>query len=108
MDCRIYRTFTKFSSTDGGELQNLKVEVERDRLVLRSNIEDQGRVTYSQISETVPLFVRQVEAIMVPRDAQIVALGHACEALISNQNFLLQNGMGPQEIQQPMPPPGMW
>ncbi len=53
----------------------------------------------------MPQFVRQVEVMMGPRDAQIVALGQACEALISNQNFLLQNGMGLQAIQHPMPHP---
>jgi hypothetical protein len=57
----------------------------------------------------MPQFVRQVEAIMGPRDAQIVALGNACEALISNQNVLLQNGMGPQSIKQPVTPErGTW
>jgi hypothetical protein len=52
----------------------------------------------------MPQFGRQVEAIISPRDAQIVALEQACEALISNQNFLLQNGMGIQTIKHPMPP----
>ncbi len=86
-----------------GKLQNLKVEGERERLVLRNNIDDHKRVTDSQIREIMPQFVTQVEAIMGPLDAQIVALGRACEALISNQNYLLQNGMGLQAIQHPMP-----
>jgi hypothetical protein len=73
-------------------------------MTLRKNIEDHRRVVDSQMREIMPQFVRQVEAIMGPRDAQIVALGQSCEALINNQNFLLQNGMGVQTIQHPMPP----
>jgi hypothetical protein len=55
-----------------GELQTLKVEGERERLVLRSNIEDHRRVTDSQIREIMPKIVRQVEAIMGPRYAQLL------------------------------------
>jgi hypothetical protein len=69
------------------------MEGKREILVLMNNIEDHKSVTDSQIREIMPQFVRQVDAIMGPRDAQIVALGQACEALISNRNFLLQNGM---------------
>ncbi len=91
-----------------GELQNMKEEGERERLVLRSNIEDHRRVTDSQIREIMPQFFRQVEPNLGPRDEQIVALGQACEALTSNQNFLLQNGYGTPSNLAPHAPPGMW
>jgi hypothetical protein len=94
-----------FQTQVEGELQNLKLEGEKERMALRDNIEGHRRVMDSQMREIMPQFVRQVEAIMGPRDAQIVALGQACEVLINNQNFLLQNGMGIQTIQHPMPPP---
>jgi uncharacterized phage infection (PIP) family protein YhgE len=93
-----------FQTRVEGELQNLKLEGEKERMALRNNIEDHRRVVDSEMREIMPQFVRQVEAIMGPRDAQIVALGQACEALINNQNFLIQIGMGVQTIQHPMPP----
>jgi hypothetical protein len=65
------------------------LEEERERLVFRKDIGEHKRVTNSQFREIVPQFVRQVEAIMGPRNSQIVALGQTCEALISNQNFML-------------------
>ncbi len=105
MDCRVYRRAPEiFKHRWRGNFKNLKLEGEKGRLVLRNIFEDHKRVVDAQIREIIPQFVRQVEAIMGPRDAQIVALGQACEALISNQNFLLQNGMGVQTIQHPMPP----
>ena len=94
-----------FQSQVEGGFQNLKSEGERERMIVKGEMEEHVRRTNSQIRGIMPQFVRQVEAIMGPRDSQIVALGQACEALISNQNFLLQNGMGnPAPIPAPVPP----
>ncbi len=88
-----------------GELQNLKLEGEKERTALRNNIEDHRRVVDSQIPEKMPQFVRQVEAIMGTRDAQIVALGQACEALINNQNFFASKRYGSPNDPAPNAPP---
>ena len=106
MDCPTRRKAFEISNHKWkGDLKNLKSEGERERMIIRGDMEEHVRMTNSQIREIMPQFVRQVEAIMGPRDSQIVALGQACEALISNQNFLLQNGMDNlAPIQTPVPP----
>jgi predicted nucleic acid-binding Zn-ribbon protein len=101
----VQKGLRNFQSQVEGGFQNLKSEGERERMIVKGEMEEHVRRTNSQIREIMPQFVRQVEAIMGPRDSQIVALGQACEALISNQNFLLQNGMGnPAPIPTPVPP----
>ncbi len=83
----------------------MKLEEERKRILIRNNIEENKRVNYSQFGEIVPQDVRQEAAIISQRESQTVALGQTCEALISNQNFLLQNSFGKQSpIQHPAPP----
>jgi hypothetical protein len=87
--------FLKFSSTGGGGAAKFEIgRGKRNTGAQKNNIKDHRRMTDYQIRKKfMPQFVRQVKTIMGPRDAQILALVQACEALISNQNFLLQNGI---------------
>ncbi len=59
-------------------------------------MEGHQRTTNHQFLEMIPEFLGQVKTNTGTRDSQIVALGQACEALISNQNSLLENRMGIQ------------
>ncbi len=64
-----------FQSQVEGEFQKLKSEGERGRMMFKNNMEEHLRIVDSQIRGIMPQFVRQVEAVMGPRDSQIVALG---------------------------------
>ncbi len=66
--------FRNLQSQVEGECQNLKSEGERERLVVKNNMEEHIRMINSQFRVIVPQFVRQVKKIMGPRDSQIVAL----------------------------------
>ena len=52
-----------FQSQVEGEFQSLKSEGERERMTLKNNMEENRRMTDSQIREIMPQFVRQVEAV---------------------------------------------